>query len=134
MLTGKLDDYYISMLGEVQLRYAQYNKPEGFRGPLVAYQNGVPVACGCWKEIDDTTAEVKRIYVEPEARRQGIASAIIAALERDLAAHGKHHVILETARITPDSEKLYLKLGYTVRGYYGSPAGADNCLCFEKTI
>ena len=43
-------------------------------------------------------------------------------------------MLLETARTTADSEQLYLSLGYQKMAYYGSPAGADNCLCFEKEI
>ena len=42
--------------------------------------------------------------------------------------------MLETARTTPGSAALYRALGYRETDYYGSPAGAENCLCFEKDI
>ena len=80
------------------------------------------------------TFEVKRIYIAPEFRRKGVASAVIAALEQDAAKHGFTKAILETARTTEDSAALYTKLGYRVIPYYGSPAGAENCLCFEKNL
>ena len=80
------------------------------------------------------TFEVKRIYIAPEFRRKGVASAVIAALEQDAAKHGFNKAILETARTTEDSAALYTKLGYRVIPYYGSPAGAENCLCFEKNL
>ena len=57
-----------------------------------------------------------------------------AALEQDAAKHGFTKAILETARTTEDSAALYTKLGYRVIPYYGSPAGAENCLCFEKNL
>ena len=69
-----------------------------------------------------------------EYRRKGVASAVIAALEQDAAKHGFNKAILETARTTEDSAALYTKLGYRVIPYYGSPAGAENCLCFEKNL
>ena len=70
----------------------------------------------------------------PEHRRKGAASMIVKALEDDLSKTGRKHIILETARTTPDSAALYSSLGYQVVDYYGSPAGADNCLCFKKNL
>ena len=86
------------------------------------------------QKIDEGTFEVKRIYIAPAFRRKGVASAVIAALEQDAAKHGFTKAILETARTTEDSAALYTKLGYRVIPYYGSPAGAENCLCFEKNL
>ena len=133
-LCAALDEYYFSLVGEVQARYAPYNLPQLMDCRIVAYENGRPAGCGAWKKIDGTTFEVKRIYIAPEFRRKGIASAIIAALEQDAAQHGFTRAILETAPMTGDSAALYLKLGYHEISYYGSPAGAENCRCFEKTL
>ena len=94
----------------------------------------VPVGCGCWKIIDGENAEIKRIYVLPNCRRSGIARRIICALEEDVLRSGRSRVILETARTTMDSAALYTSLGYQEMDYYGSPAGAENCRCFEKRL
>ena len=134
MLAKKLDEYYFSLVGDVHLRYAEVNRPENMACRMVAYDGDKAVACGCWKKIDDVAAEVKRIYVLPEYRRRGIASAIIGKLEADMAAAGYTVAILETARTTDDSRSLYLALGYEIIDYYGSPAGAENCLCFRKAL
>lgn len=133
-MAHKLDTYYFELLGDVQLRYAEANRPESFDSLLVAYEGAVPVGCGSWKRADETAAEIKRIYVLPEYRRRGIASAIIRALEESIARAGYNRIILETARTTEDSEKLYLAAGYRPMEYYGSPAGAENCRCFQKAI
>ena len=129
-----LDEYYFMLVGEVEKRYAKYNLPHLFNCRIVAYEDGRPAGCGAWKKIDEGTFEVKRIYIAPEFRRKGVASAVIAALEQDAAKHGFNKAILETARTTEDSAALYTKLGYRVIPYYGSPAGAENCLCFEKNL
>ena len=134
MLAQKLDEYYFELVGDVQLRYADANRPTNFACRAILYEDNAPVACGCWKAIDDTTAEIKRIYVLPEHRRKGAASSLIRTLEQDALTTGRNHFILETARTTQDSELLYLSLGYEKIDYYGSPAGAENCLCFEKFI
>ena len=114
-LTAKLDEYYFMLVGEVEKRYAKYNLPHLFNCRIVAYEAGKPAGCGAWKKLD-------------------VASAVIAALEQDAAKHGFTKAILETARTTEDSAALYTKLGYRVIPYYGSPAGAENCLCFEKNL
>ena len=77
-LTAALDEYYFMLVGDVEKRYAKYNLPHLFNCRIVAYKDGAPAGCGAWKQIDETTFEVKRIYIAPEFRRQGVASAIIA--------------------------------------------------------
>lgn len=134
MLAKKLDDYYISLVGDVHLRYAAMNDPKNMACIIVAYEGTTPVGCGCWKAVDAGTAEVKRIFVEPAYRRRGIASAIIDLLESHILASGYGKILLETARTTGDSKALYLSLGYREIPYYGSPAGAENCRCFLKEV
>lgn len=131
-LAAKLDDYYFTLVGDIQLQYAEPNRPENMSALAVAYDGEAPIACGAWKAVDGHTAEIKRIFVEPEHRRKGVASAVIRVLEADAAGTGRRRFILETAVDTHHSHNLYLSLGYQIREYYGSPAGAENCLCFEK--
>lgn len=133
-LVQRLDEYYFEVVGEVHRRYAKYNDPHLLDARMVAYQDGKAAGCGAWKKKDDQTAEIKRIFVSKDFRRQGVASALIGALEQDAAAHGYTRAILETARTTDDSAALYHKLGYQEIAYYGSPAGAENCRCFEKAL
>lgn len=134
MLTERLDAYYREVVGEVQLRYAAVNRPQNFACLGVVYEAETPIACGCWKAVDDEAAELKRIYVLPEHRRKGAAKLVIRAMEENIAASGRRRVVLETARTTGDSAALYLSLGYRETDYYGSPAGAENCRCFEKDL
>nr|WP_297283228.1 GNAT family N-acetyltransferase [uncultured Agathobaculum sp.] len=133
-LVQQLDEYYFQVVGEVHRRYAKYNDPHLLDARMVAYVDGKAAGCGAWKKIDAETAEIKRIFVSLAFRRKGVASALIRALEQDAAAHGYARAILETARTTDDSAALYHKLGFREIPYYGSPAGAENCRCFEKTL
>ncbi len=133
-LAAKLDAYYFTLVGDIQLQYAEPNRPENMSALAVAYEGETPIACGAWKAVDGETAEIKRIYVENQYRRRGAASALIGALEQSAAASGRRKLILETAVDTTGSHALYLSLGYKQRDYYGSPAGADNCMCFHKEI
>ena len=133
-LAAELDAYYFTLVGEIQNRYAEPNRPENMSALAVAYEADVPIACGAWKRIDETTAELKRLYVLPEFRRKGVASGLIEVLEAHAAAAGICRMILETAVDTADSHKLYLSAGYQTTDYYGSPAGETNCVCFYKEL
>lgn len=133
-LTQRLDAYYFELVGDIHLRYAEVNRPENFACLAVVYEGDAPIACGCWKHVNETSAEIKRIYVLPEYRRKGAARLLLRELETNAAASGKTRFVLETAPTTGDSHALYLSSGYRKIDYYGSPAGAENCLCFEKEI
>lgn len=133
-LAALLDAYYFTLVGDIQLKYAEPNRPENMNALVVAYEGEFPIACGAWKAIDGETAEIKRIYVRETYRRRGVAGALIRTLEESVAATGRKKLILETAVDTTGSHQLYLSLGYKLRDYYGSPAGADNCMCFHKEI
>ena len=131
-LAAQLDAYYFPLVGDIQLKYAEPNRPENMNALVVAYEGDIPVACGAWKAVSGETAEIKRIYVKPEYRRCGVATVLIRVLEESVRASGRHKLILETAVDTSGSHALYLSLGYRLRDYYGSPAGADHCQCFHK--
>jgi len=60
-------------------------------------------------------AEVVKLLVHPEQRRQGIARALMLALEEAARAHGRELLTLDT-RSDDHAEPLYLSLGYKVAG------------------
>ena len=131
-LADALDTYYFEVVGPIQAQYAEVNRAENFACRIVAYVGKEILGCGCWKAVDAQTGEIKRMYVLPKHRRKGVASAIIHALETDIYRSGCKRIILETARTTLESAAFYRSVGYQEAEYYGSPAGAENCRCFEK--
>src|SRR5687767_9870294 len=48
---------------------------------LVLYDGDRPVACGGLRRLDAGAAEIKRMYVAPEARGRGYSRRLLAALE-----------------------------------------------------
>jgi GNAT superfamily N-acetyltransferase len=101
--------------------------PADFRAPdgdfLVAYLDGVPVACAGWRSLgtDGTTAELKRMYTRPQARRQGVARAVLRAVEESARASGRTQVALETGALQPEAIAMYEAAGYALIpnfGYY----------------
>jgi hypothetical protein len=60
-------------------------------------------------------AEVTKLMVHPEARRGGIARALMAALEHRATALGRSLITLDT-RTGDMAEPLYTSLGYQTVG------------------
>ena len=54
---------------------------EGCGTFLVAREGDRAVGCGAIRLLDSTTAEAKRMYVEPDHRGRGIGQAVLAGLE-----------------------------------------------------
>src|SRR5579883_2272969 len=91
----------------------------GQRCLLVARVNGQ--ICGTVQLLLNTPpnqphrAEVAKLLVHPEARRQGLARRLMLALEELAATHQRMLLTLDT-RTGDAAEPLYLSLGYQVAG------------------
>ncbi len=114
--------------------YAQYNTTNKIRFVLVAYQDEQPVGCGAIKEMAMDTMEVKRMFVTPELRGKGIASAILAELEKWASEMSYAVCVLETGKRQPEAISLYLRNGYRITENYGQYIGMENSVCFRKEL
>ncbi len=102
---------------------------------LVAYHDEVAVGCGAVRRLDETTAELKRMYVDPSVRGRGIGRALVEALEREARLLGVTKVVLETGtRLTP-AMKFYEAMGYARIPLFGEYLSSpDTSLCFGKSL
>jgi GNAT superfamily N-acetyltransferase len=100
--------------------------PEDFAAPggtfLVAYAGERPVGCGGLKRLDARRAEVKRLYVAPEARGAGVARQLLRGLELAARTRGYDVVRLDTGSRQPAALELFRSAGYlAVDDYNGNP-------------
>jgi GNAT superfamily N-acetyltransferase len=96
--------------------------------------DGHAVACGALRRLDDHSAEVKRMYVEPAHRGSGVATALLRNLEEKARARGWHTLRLETGPAQPDAIRFYEREGYRPIPLYGVYIGSDLSLCFERAL
>lgn len=120
--------------GEDHDFYHQFNQTTGLREVIVAYADETPVGCGAFKPWDENTAEVKRMFVQPDYRGKGIAYQVLTALEAWAASTGYKNCILETGKNQPEAIALYTKAGYHLIPNYGQYAGIENSVCMLKSI
>ncbi|WP_149826254.1 GNAT family N-acetyltransferase [Streptomyces tailanensis] len=144
----KLDD---EVQAEYQVRYgdggdATFVDPAHFAPPaglyLIAYdEHGRPLATGGWRSQEandegylDGDAELKRMYVIPEARGLGLARRILARLESDARTVGRTRMVLETGSKQPEAVALYTSSGYEPCAKFGYYRFHELSLCFAKPL
>lgn len=120
--------------GEEHAFYAQFNKTAALQHVIVAYQHNVAVGCGALREIEPGIMEVKRMFVVPEHRGQGIAAAVLRELENWAAEMDYKQCRLETGKKQPEAVALYSKSGYERIPNYGQYLNVENSVCFQKIL
>jgi ribosomal protein S18 acetylase RimI-like enzyme/DNA-binding MarR family transcriptional regulator len=90
--------------------HAELTLPAGLL--LVATLRSEPVGCGALKLHGPQPAEIKRMWVSPDARGLGLGRRLLAELERTAAAHGATAVRLETNHNLEEAIALYRSSGF----------------------
>ena len=79
---------------------------------VVAYLGDQPVGCGGVKRLDDSSAELKRIYVADAARGRGLGRLLLERLEQYARDLGYERVRLDTGDLQPEALGLFRRAGY----------------------
>ena len=101
---------------------------------VVAWFDGVAVGCGGIRRYDDSTGEIKRMYVAPDLRRRGISRVVLEALEARAVAIGYTRLVLETGTRQPEAIALYESAGYEPIEPYGFYKSAPMSRCYAKSL
>ena len=119
---------------------AQFRPPEGLF--LVGFdEDGTAVAMGGYRVLPagssptgPGTAEIKRMWVHPDARGRGYARAVLARLEAEAAAAGLRTLVLNTGPQQPEAIALYLSSGYTPVPPFGHYAATRGALFYGRAL
>lgn len=134
------------LMGEVQAEYViRYGGPDD--GPIDATQFAPPdgafllarvddavIGCGGLRRLDDTTAEIKRMFVRAPHRRRGHGRRLLLALEQHARLTGYDRVVLETGTAQPEAMALYAQEGYHPITPYGFYRCSPESRCFAKHL
>jgi putative acetyltransferase len=120
--------------GDEHAFYAAYNKIDYLKQVVVAYLDGVAVGCGAIKDFSPGVGEIKRMFVLPDNRGNGIAGKVLAELEKWGVESGFSTCVLETGKKQPEAIRLYTKSGYNLIPNYGQYQGVENSVCMEKRL
>jgi GNAT superfamily N-acetyltransferase len=102
---------------------------------LIAYLDQLAVGCGAVRRLDKQTAELKRMYVDPRVRGQGVGRALVQSLEQEALALGVARVVLETGVRLAPAIRMYEGLGYARIPLFGEYLSSpDTSVCFGKSL
>lgn len=133
-LTSELDDELCRIYNTNKEDYEEYNRITGLPTVVLAYENNITIACGCFKQFDAQCIELKRMFVKPEFRGKGIASRMANELEQWARELGYPTAILETGKSQPEAIALYRKLGYTDIPHFGEFPEESRSVCLGKVF
>jgi ribosomal protein S18 acetylase RimI-like enzyme len=104
----------------VEFLRARYGSPPSMM--LLGTDAGFPAACGAVDLSHPPHAEIKTLYVAPEARGRGLGSQIMHRLMAEAKSQGFSEVRLETVSFMTDAIRLYRSFGFAERpAYYAIP-------------
>ncbi|KAK9766065.1 hypothetical protein K7432_005112 [Basidiobolus ranarum] len=114
--------------------YVELNTLEYIDTVVMAYDEEEPVGCVCFRPYDAQKAELKRMFVAPEKRKLGVASAVIAESEKWIKELNFKEIILETGENMLEAISFYTKHGYQLTDRYGVYVDAPNSVCMRKEV
>lgn len=134
LLITRLDQDLDERNGVMQKKYDQYNVIKQIDSVFIAYDDGDPIGCGCYKPFDKDSVEIKRMFVDKRFRGKGVSKQILTALELLAIDNGFTRAVLETGHNQFEAIGLYEKLGYQKIDNYGPYIGMDESLCYLKIL
>ncbi len=120
--------------GANHFRLDPHEVADGRGAFLVAYVKGEPVGCGAIRRLDADTAEIKRMYVEPGARGQGMGRVLLGTLEAEGRGLGVKRLVLETGERQPEALALYSSAGFRRIPAFGEYVGSPLSVCMGKDL
>ncbi len=99
---------------------------------LLARRSGQAVGCGSLKLVDAGVAEIKRLWVEPGLRGQGLGRRLLDELEERAGAAGRFVVRLDSNGALHEALQLYRSHGYREVTAFNAEPFADHW--FEKEL
>lgn len=97
---------------ELEHLSAMYGPPGGLL--LLARVDGAPVGCIGVRRLDDRACEMKRLYVAPAGRGQGLGRVLAERAMAAARAHGYAVMRLDTLPMMQTAQALYESLGFRV--------------------
>lgn len=108
----------------------KYAKPSGRL--YLAYVDGVPAGCVAMRRLDETCAEMKRLYVRPAYRGLQLGLLLAQRIIRDSTQIGCRSLVLDTLSTMNQAKALYRRLGFVeIEPYYNSPIPGTAFLSLE---
>jgi len=95
---------------ELQNLPGEYGPPKGLL--LIAWMDQQAAGCLGLRPLSSTTAELKRMYVDPKFRGNGIGEALLSAIIHEATRMGYERLRLDTHPHMETARRLYQRFGF----------------------
>lgn len=115
-LCKKLDEFQNEIFPErTKLNMSALQGLEKLEKIYVIYDGDKAIATGGIKRVDDTSAELARMYTDGDYRGQGLAKIIIDKVENYAREAGYKTMVLDTWKDSASARNLYQNMGFKER-------------------
>jgi GNAT superfamily N-acetyltransferase len=128
-----IDEYFDVAAFDEELRTlaGEYSPPRGRL--LLASLQQLPAGCVALRPIDDEYCEMKRMFVYPRFRGEGIGLALATQLIDNAREAGYRAMRLDTSIRQAEAKGLYSRLGFRIiEPYYELPQKMRDWLVFME--
>lgn len=134
-LIADLDTYQLTLYPAESVYALDMNslKQPNVRFAVARDAAGTAIGCGA-VVITPEYAELKRMYVQPALRGQGVARRVLGLLEAEAAAAGCPRMTLETGPYQEAALALYTRYGYQRCARYGDYPDDPYSVFMDKRI
>lgn len=101
---------------------------------LLAWLGDELVGMGAHRPLDAHSTELRRMFVRADARRHGVARALLETLQAHARAEGFTRLCLETGFRQLPAMRLYESFGFQRIKPFGPYVGDPSSRCFEKQL
>ena len=101
---------------------------------FVARRDGEPAGCGGVRVVGREYAELKRMYVRPQFRGEGVGSALLGHLTEHARASGVPLLRLETGIYQREAIRLYERAGFRRIPPFADYTDDLVSRCYEKQL
>jgi DNA-binding MarR family transcriptional regulator/GNAT superfamily N-acetyltransferase len=105
------DDTFEAMVAGIMAEYAAAHDPRR-EAAWIAEVDGSPVGCIMCVRDDDTTARLRVLLVEPDARGMGVGSRLVDECLRFAKRAGYRRIVLLTYDALADARRIYQRAGF----------------------
>ena len=100
---------------------------------LVAVVGDETAGCGGLQHVDDTTTEIKRMWISARHRGAGLGKRLLARLEAEGRRAGRSRVVLDTNGVLTQAIAMYRSAGYEAIDRYNDNPYAEHWFAKDLT-